>query len=173
MILFMDVKIITLSTDKWEAYKELRLRALKNNPEAFGQPHEKALLRSDDEWKMLLEKSAYGQKRWLLFAKVSGELVGMVSGTSMKSVEGGVKIQEMYVDSKARGEGIATKLMQALSVELLKNTDRRILRLGVFDTQTVAVSLYKSLGFKVIEAKTEHFPGGYSHESLIMEKNLK
>lgn len=167
-----NVKIIKLPLHKWRDYKSLRLKALKENPKAFGQTYEEVLLRTDKQWKMLLKSSLDGRKRWVFFAKFKGELVGMVSGTAMEILPGGVKVQEMFVALEMRNKGVATKLVQSLIDELLKNSDKRTLRLGVFITQVDALKLYKSLGFKILERKTEHFTGGVTHKSLIMEKIL-
>lgn len=167
-----NLRIIKLTFDKWEDYKNLRLKALKENPEAFGQTYKEVLLRTDEQWKTLLKSSLDGRKRWVLFARLNGKLVGMVSGTAMKTISGGVKIQEMFVIPKVRQKGVATMLMQSLIEQLQKNSEKKVLRLGVFASQLKALKLYKGLGFKVLEQKTEHFPGGLTHESLIMEKIL-
>lgn len=168
----MDIEIIKLPPENWEEYRDLRLKALKENPESFGEVYGEVALRPEEEWRSRLELALTGKEKWILFAKLKDELVGMVSGTAMESVEGGVKIREMFVVSKARNKGIATKLMQRLAEELLENSDKRTLRLGVFKIQKEAVNLYKSLGFEVLEEKTEHFSNGISHQSLIMEKKI-
>lgn len=165
------MKIIKLPPDRWKDYKNLRLNAVQENPEAFGQTYDELSLRSDDDWKMQLERSADGLKRWVVFAESNGELVGMVSATAMKTLQEGVKVREMFVVPAVRGKGVATELMKGLEAEL-NNTNKTVLRLGVFNTQTEAVNLYKNLGFEVVEEKTEHFPNGLSHQSLIMEKKL-
>lgn len=166
-----NLEIISLPSDQWQEYKNLRLKALKQNPESFGQTYDKARFRNDEEWKLLLNTSLDGQDRWLFFAKLNGQFVGMISGTAMESVKGGVKVQEMFVSPEARGKGIATKLMQKLTSVLKETTDKKVLRLGVFRPQTEAVKLYQSLGFEIIEEKIEQVPSG-THESLIMEKKL-
>lgn len=167
-----NLEIIKLTPSQWQEYKNLRLRALKDDPDAFGITYEEAVKKSDQEWREPLELAEQGNGKWMFFAKLNGQLVGMISGTAMVKVKDGVKVREMFVVEEARGKGIAKKLLEALINELLENSDKRTLQLGVFTTQEAAINLYKKMGFNVLEQITEHFPSGLSHESLIMEKKL-
>ncbi len=45
-----NIEITTLSSENWEEYKNLRLTALKENPEAFGLLYEEAKEYSKDKW---------------------------------------------------------------------------------------------------------------------------
>lgn len=150
----------------------MRLKALQDTPGAFGITYEEAVKNSDEEWKEPLKLAEQGDGKWIFFAELDGELVGMISGTAMIKVKNGVKVREMFVTKEARGNGIAQKLLQTLIDRLLERTDKRILQLGVFTPQEMAISLYKKMGFKILEKIIEHFPSGLSHESLIMEKQI-
>lgn len=168
----MYVKIIQLTSDQWEGYKNLRLEALRDNPEAFGETYDQVSLRPEDLWRKMFSQSDDGRKRWVFFAQINGNLVGMVSGQEMKASPGRVKVREMFVAKEFRGKGIGKKLIQALTDELLKNSDKKVLRLGVFEAQAEALNFYKNLGFKILEGKTETLPNGKGEVSL-MEKTLK
>ncbi|MBI2011554.1 hypothetical protein HYS91_02180 [Candidatus Daviesbacteria bacterium] len=59
------IEIIKLNPNRWEEYKELRLQALKENPEAFGSTYEEAADKPDKEWKSRLEKVQKLKNYWM------------------------------------------------------------------------------------------------------------
>ena len=72
-----DIQIITrLPVERWRKYRELRLRALKTDPQAFGQSWEEAVKHPEERWRERLIDAAQG-KSWLVFAERDGELIGM------------------------------------------------------------------------------------------------
>ncbi|MBI3486243.1 GNAT family N-acetyltransferase [Candidatus Daviesbacteria bacterium] len=169
------LEIVQLTPSDWQKYKELRLRALKENPEAFGQTLEDALSMSDEKWKQRLAKAAEGINYWIFFAKLDNELVGMVSAreTNPPDLNPTVKIQGVFVASEARNKGIGRKLISHLLTEIRKNPKWQKARLNVFSSQTQALSFYQSLGFEIKEKKLESFSDRKTKEAFVMEKLLK
>lgn len=166
------IEIVKLTPDQWKEYKALRLEALKEDPEAFGSTYEEDADKPDEEWKSRLEKAQKLKNYWMFFAKLNGELVGMVGAreTSPPDTPPIIKIYGVYVSSKVRGKGIGKKLMTYLLEEITKNPKWKKARVKVFPTQKIAINLYKSLGFKIIDKITEDFPGGTKRETYMMEK---
>ncbi|MBI2011555.1 GNAT family N-acetyltransferase [Candidatus Daviesbacteria bacterium] len=109
-----------------------------------------------------------------VFAKLSGELIGLLGTreTNPPDTLPTIKISGVYIASKARGRGIGKKLMLHLLKEVVRNPRWKKVKIKVFPTQEIAINLYKSLGFEVIEKVTEDFPSGIKRETFVMEKSL-
>ena len=103
-----QIEIAELSPEEWRAYKELRLRALKEEHEAFGSSYEEGLQTTDEEWRKKLLESQEGKRMWYLFAKENNHLVGMIGAHTErgKKVEHLANIVGVYVVSESRGKGL-------------------------------------------------------------------
>jgi hypothetical protein len=66
------VEVSLLSKDEWERLKAIRIRALTENSEAFGQTLEEVKALSREDWFKYYEKSDY------LVASIDGADVGML-----------------------------------------------------------------------------------------------
>jgi hypothetical protein len=77
--------IIILSPDAWLSYKQLLLRALKEDPQAFGVNYQTNLAYPDEEWHRRLVSASKGESDWLLFARENSKLVGMISAYLRKN----------------------------------------------------------------------------------------
>lgn len=168
------VEIIHLSPDQWEEYKTIKLESLKKDPEAFGTTYEEDVDKPDEEWKSRLKRVQKLKNYWMFFAKLNGKLIGMVGAreTNPPDTTPTIKIYGVYIASSARGMGIGKKLMIHLLNEIKKNPKWKIVKVKVFPTQEIAINLYKSLGFKIIDKITEDFPSGIIKDTYVMEKTL-
>ncbi|MBT2625719.1 GNAT family N-acetyltransferase [Bacillus sp. ISL-32] len=131
-----------------ESYRDIRLEALQNSPEAFASSYEEEKDQSIDYFrnKFQLEDSI------AIGAFERGELVGIVTllRESLYKLRHRANIVSMYVSSKNRGQGIGTVLM----VEALKKAKEieglEQVYLTVVSTNEHAKKVYSSLGFEVI-----------------------
>lgn len=169
----LNLEIITLPLDQWKEYKEIRLRSLQNNPQAFAQTYAKVLEWPDEKWQERLQRVIDGES-WMLFAKLDGKIVGMVGGywDEEAGEKQRVEVISMYVDPKARGKGIARVLLNKVLEEFRKNGNFSVAGLGVSVNQKAARRLYESLGFKVVGSEQRVLGDGRSWEVLQMERNL-
>jgi ribosomal protein S18 acetylase RimI-like enzyme len=165
-----EIEIITLSHEGWKQYRDLRLRALKEEPQAYSSTYEENVKHPDEFWMERLKDSEDG-KQWLLFAKRGEELVGMAGGIFLDEKDT-VYVIAMYVAKEERGQGISKKLMEGLIEKVKENKLIRKLSLRVSTNQPEAQNLYKSFGFK--EFKQEKIVLGDGEERIIcyMEKIL-
>jgi hypothetical protein len=81
-----DIKIINLPLENWREYKEIRLRALKADPQAFSSNFAKESAYPDEKWQQRLKTANEQDASWLYFAQEKGELVGMIGGIVMKRI---------------------------------------------------------------------------------------
>jgi ribosomal protein S18 acetylase RimI-like enzyme len=165
-----DVQIIQLQPHEWELYKNLRLQALKEEPQAFSSTYEGNLKEPDEMWKGMLELAVEGKVEWLSFAKQNDELVGMVGAYSTDQKF--AKVIAVYVAKDSRGKGVARKLMEDLITNISKNKSIKKLYLEVNADQIPALNLYKNCGFIITEKAEKDLGDGKLHEVYEMEKLL-
>lgn len=148
-----NIEIITLSPDRWIEYKQLRLRAVTEQPHAFGMSLEDEQARPDAYWKELLKQAEQGTDVWMLFAQREGVLVGMVGALREWNDYGNIKhlvtIANVYVVPEARGKKIAQRLMQELLQVLKEDSSVNQALLWVTCEQAEAIKLYERCGFTI------------------------
>jgi ribosomal protein S18 acetylase RimI-like enzyme len=167
-----NVEVVKLNPSDWPVYKELRLRALQEEPQAFGASYAENLSRPDSYWMERLSEVANG-KNWLLFAKEGGNLIGMMGGFRKKEEpEDTVNIIAVYVVGEARGKGVSKKLMQTMLQEFENDPTIGRVKLSVNKDQAAAVGLYESFGFKVTGEENVKMGDGKFHDELNMEKMI-
>ena len=169
-----DVKIETLSFSQWQEYKELRLRALETEPQAFLSSYEEEAAYPDGKWQQRLEQAGKG-KSWIFFARsLNGKLVGMIGGyrddNDLKNHS--AQIWGVYVDRQMRGRGIAKALMARMLEELESDPDVNMAILEVNTDQESAKGLYESFGFQVKTTYSEKLGDGREHQISKLEKSL-
>ncbi|SRR5258706_3395754 len=166
------IEIITLQPNDWLQYKELRLKALKEEPQAFVSTYEENLKHPDEFWQKRLEEALIGQSQCLLFAKVKNNLVGMVGGF-VGDGKDNAEVIAVFVIKEFRGQGISKILMNELIKTMKHNNVIRRLLVGVNPEQAAALNLYISLGFKIIKKEKMILGDGKEHDSYEMEMLLE
>ncbi|MBW0275490.1 hypothetical protein ATM97_11085 [Nocardia sp. MH4] len=96
------VAIRQLEPAEWAVFREVRLRALRDAPTAFGQTIGQALARTPDDWREVLRTRAQ------FVATMSEMTVGTVGVTTDSSA---AHLISMWVAPRARGRGIADQLI--------------------------------------------------------------
>jgi ribosomal protein S18 acetylase RimI-like enzyme len=168
------IEIVELPVSDWKDFKEIRLAALKEEPQAFGSSYARDVAYPDSIWQERLRDSE-SKKSVCLFAKLEGRIVGMVMGgrTDDDKQTHLAHIWGTYVDSKARGKGIGKELMQRVIEELGRDADIKGICVTVNTEQKPAIKLYESLGFKQIKTMRMKMGDGLEHQELEMEKSLR
>src|SRR6476469_9626417 len=107
------VEIRDLTEDDAGIYWELRLRALKEEPDAFGSDYEESRQRSQAEIARRIPKAGDGSDDFLLGAFDGSKLVGTVGLRREEGVKSRHKamLWGMYVAPEARGQGAGRALM--------------------------------------------------------------
>jgi ribosomal protein S18 acetylase RimI-like enzyme len=131
-------------------YWALRLRALREDPAAFGSTYAESKDRPLAAVAARLREMA-GADDCILGAFADGALVGIVacvreSGRKNRHL---AKIFQMYVAAETRGQGVGRALMETVIARSRAREGLEMLTLDVVTTNTVARALYLSLGFTV------------------------
>jgi ribosomal protein S18 acetylase RimI-like enzyme len=167
------IRFITrLPVERWPEYRELRLRALRTDPQAFGQSYAEAVIYPEERWRQRLADAADGES-WLVFAEHEGRLIGMSGAYQWPEDREANRamIIAVFVDPWHRGRRIGERLVQAVLDKLAAaGLDSAIL--AVNPEQTAAVRLYERMGFVATGTEVNMLGHGEEVEEIVMERPL-
>jgi GNAT superfamily N-acetyltransferase len=143
------VSIVRVERSAWERWRELRLRALRDAPDAFGSNLERETEFTESDW---VDRIELGPS-WI--AVLDGEDVGIISGGQHRGSEV-PWVYATWVDPRARGSGVSEELLGAV-VEWARDTGATKLGLDVADRAPRAKRFYERVGF-VTSATTFPMP---------------
>jgi ribosomal protein S18 acetylase RimI-like enzyme len=140
----MQIRILD-KTDA-EIYRELRLKSLKENPEAFLTTYE---IEKDKSIEQLQQNLVPSDNRFTLGAFINGKLIGIVTfvrESNPKVVHKG-NIYAMYVSPDFREKGIGKSLVQELVIKAKQCVGLEQINLTVISNNNAAKRLYEANGF--------------------------
>ena len=165
----MDNIVVKKASQKdWKKYKEIRLDALKKNPESFGASYEDEKDRTENKWKERMRD----KNRMILLVLNDKKVIGI----SVVSFESSAKlihiahVSSVYLKKEYRGKGISTMLMNETIKLIRARKSTKKINLQVTTNQLAAISLYKKVGFKIVgELRQEMRVNGKYYNSYVME----
>lgn len=133
---------------EWRLYRELRLAALEDAPDAFGSTHGEALARPEQAWRARL---ADPQPRWdaPLLAEFEDRPAGLAWATIEPASVELAHLFQMWVAPTCRGHGIGQALVER-AIEWARNQGARRMLLTVACGNDPARRLYQRAGFVAI-----------------------
>ena len=136
-----NFEVLLLSKDEWERLRDIRLRALKENPDAFGADLNELQARTKDGWLKDYNKEDY------LVASINGTDVGMLYIEVLNGDHGATCwIGGCWTDPAYRGKGVMRALFNYIDEHAAaKNWIRQ--GLGVWTDNYSAIKAYEFLGF--------------------------
>lgn len=134
------VDVRRVSPDNWELWRDVRLAALTDAPEAFGEVLADWIDADEAKWRQRMEGLAF-----LAVAFVDDAPVGKVAAYAPDDL-GLAKLIALWVAPSARGRDVGAPLMHAVS-EWARTSDAAAVVLSVWDTNDAAIRLYERLGF--------------------------
>ena len=153
-----------------DAYRRVRLDALRLHPDAFGSAYEdEAVL---DRAQFAERLAAPGFTRFGGFA--GGDLVGL-AGLQMRTgtkERHKARLFSMYVDAAHRGSGLARQLIEAV-IAGARKAEALVLQLSVSAGNAPAQRLYRRVGFTVYGVERRSLKvGGHFHDEELMALDL-
>jgi len=148
----MDVRRI--ATDEWELLRDMRLRALRDAPEAFGQTYENAAAEPELEWRSAARAASAGDRRVWFIARADAGLarrepaeVGMVQARRRPPDD--CLVFSMWVSPEARRAGVGRALIEA-AAEWARSWGGRRIVLWVTAANAGATRFYERIGFRLL-----------------------
>jgi GNAT superfamily N-acetyltransferase len=135
-----------LNGDDAAAYRAVRLRALREHPEAFGATPEQFEQRTLEQIAASLVPSPLG---FALGGFLDGTLVGLagLGRAEAEKLRHRAGVYQMYVAPEARGLGLGRLLLDAVIAEAHQLEGLEELTLAVTVGNTAAETLYRTAGF--------------------------
>ncbi len=137
-----------LGGQEWRAYRDLRLRALADSPDAFGSTLERRD-RPDAEWAVRVSSGASSELDLPLVVEEGAQLVGLAWGKIIASASDTAHVFQMWVAPECRGQGHGAELLATIIGWAREANAARVV-LGVTCGDTPAQRLYARAGFKAL-----------------------
>ena len=133
-------------TNEWQTYRELRLRALADSPEAFGSTLAGEQVYPESWWVDRLSAGVASVTDLPLVAEVDGEPAGLSWGRIEPEQPDTAHVYQVWVAPEARGRGAGRMLLESV---LAWARGQRVgaVELSVTCGDTPARRLYERAGF--------------------------
>jgi ribosomal protein S18 acetylase RimI-like enzyme len=158
------IELRVLTSDDWAMWRELRIAALGEAPNAFNTRLADVQGDRDREkrWRARLELSGSHN----LIAMLDGRPAGMASG--VPTAEDGVaELISMWVSPAARGHGVGDELIAGVE-RWARRSRAQVLRLCVMRENERAIALYRRNGFADTDEQGDH--DGASRQLALVKK---
>lgn len=149
----------------WEFFRDLRLQALTESPEAFSSTFERENSFTKDEW---ISRMTNGSSFIATEEGVGVGIVGVMQFEETKSQE--YKIVSMWVSPDFRGTDLASALVSDAKKWAIRNGGSSIY-LHVESNNLAAINFYKKVGFEQIP-NTRFNPENSEHQYIEMTCEL-
>nr|RNJ70177.1 MAG: GNAT family N-acetyltransferase [Leptolyngbya sp. IPPAS B-1204] len=151
-------------------HREIRLRALQDSPESFGETLAEAEAKPIAYWEALTESVTNGPHVMFL-AYDSDAIQGCVYGLLDRECEQAGRIGGMWVAPAYRQQGIGQALLQAV---LVWAAERRLTHLGLWApvANPAAIRLYQNAGFRQTERQKVLSAANAPLQIVEMELNI-
>jgi len=134
------VELRRIRAGEWRGFKTLRLAALEQDGEQFGQSYAEVSLLSDEKWQEDAAKAAESDEFYVILAFDQARPVGMCGCVRREDFG---KIIMVWVDPQYRGSGIGRLLVDKIMTE----AGAPSYKLTVVEGNTPAIRTYERLGF--------------------------
>ena len=132
--------------DEWRTYRELRLRALQDTPDAFGSTYEREAVLADDDWRDRLASGASSPNQLPLLALADDVPAGITWGRIADEEPDAAHIYSVWIAPEHRDRGLGRVLIQAV-IDWARTREVRVVRLDVTVGNDAAVRFYRRFGF--------------------------
>lgn len=140
----VGVNVRQLKTTEWSLWRDLRLRAVRDSPDAFRATLDEELARQNSDWADIIRATVEHPRGTLLVAEVQNEPIGMIFGR-IDAMETCAEVGAMWVNPTARGAGAGGALLDA-AISWAADYGVSRLELWVTDGNAAAGALYSSRG---------------------------
>ena len=158
------ISVKKLPASRWKECRDLRLEALKEEPQAFGSLFEDEKCLTEPIW-----KDRIGNALFALDGDRPIGMVVMIAGKTVKTSHIG-NLYGLYVKTAYRKRAIGHLLVSEV-IKAYQGMERiRKIKLAVNGEQTAAINLYERLGFSIAgRLKEEIFYDDKFYDEYIME----
>jgi len=135
-----------LRSDEAKLFKDLRLRALADAPDAFAHTHAEIAAKPEAYWDEMTRSVTEPGRHVMFVAEDAAAPVGLVFGLVDREHADAAHLGGMWLDPSARSHGVGRALGDAVLAWARERRFRRIV-LWVTEGNAPAIALYEGLGF--------------------------
>jgi len=135
------VVVVRATAQEWRTVREVRLRALSTNPDAFGSTLAREQVLDDEFWR---DRAAAGRT---FLARAGGSVVGIASYYAEQGRDHERQLVSMWVTPQGRRAGVGAMLVDAVQNAAL-DEGATALTLFLAQGNEGARRFYESLGFR-------------------------
>ena len=140
-----NFNIKPMSASDWSRYRDVRLRALHDSPDAFGSTYERSSRLTDADWIARLQ-AAQSDQTLPMAAIKDGEFMGLAWVIIEPPDKTVAHLYQMWVDPQCRGCGIGRALIET-AIEWAQAIGSLSMQLEVTCGDRPARRLYDAMGF--------------------------
>ena len=126
-------------------YRDIRLSALKESPDAFTTTYDSAAKRSPESWQAQADGTATGTDRATFLAFADGAPIGIAALHRDDESEEG-EILQVWISPELRGTGAAAELVEAV-IDWGRSQRITRVRAGITEGNMRALRFYSKMGF--------------------------
>lgn len=145
------ITIRAIDPSEWALYRDIRLQALQDAPDAFGSTWKAEAARADENWSARIAAATISGQDRALLAWDGDKACGLVWCKLSATDPGVADLFQMWVAPAARGRGAGHALLAEAIAWARRMGVSRVL-LGVTDADSPAMRLYKAHGFQAVGA---------------------
>ncbi|HEY9629515.1 MAG TPA: GNAT family N-acetyltransferase [Coleofasciculaceae cyanobacterium] len=138
--------IRTLQPHEASLFREVRLRALADSPNAFAETLQQAQTQPQTYWEMLTHSLSQPNSHVMFLAEQAGLVVGFTFGLVDRQDSKTGHLGGMWVDPTCRAQGIGSALIAEVLTWAQQRSQTK-LELWVTEGNVKAMGLYKKVGF--------------------------
>lgn len=154
------VTVRVFDASEWPLYKQLRLSALADAPQAFGSTLAAEALRTDEQWSSRLASAVGAQQHLPLLAEVDGQPAGLAWGRQRCTDPAVAHLHQVWVAPRPPWAGGGPNRPSEAAIAWHLRVCRWIILTGVTCGDTPATRLYTRAGFVLHGAPEPLRPGG-------------
>jgi len=165
------VHVRALGPDEWEAFRDMRLFALRTEPGVFLSPYEKEAAQTPDEWRARLSRDA-GQA----FGLFDGaKLIGITGvDTWRHDPTGRTAVFFMsFIVPEYRRRGFSRLLYEARLAWVAEQPHFEKIVVSHRVGNEISAKANRPFGFAFVRTETKSWPDGTTGDELVYEKRLR
>lgn len=141
-----EISVRLLDEENWSTYRDVRLRALRESPEAFVASAEEEDDYPEERWRDRMRRSRR------LLAEDAGSARGVASLGNYAADPAMGELFGLWVEPASRGAGVARKLLEAAAAQA-RADERKHLVYWVGTDNGRAVAFASSFGFRPTDSR--------------------
>ena len=115
-----EISVRVLGEDDWDAYRQVRLAALQESPQAFVATYAEQAARPEQYWRDCMVRARR------LLAERDGAPVGVASVEMIDGEPQAADFRDLWVTPEARNTGVASRLVQTAADQAIQDGCTRL-----------------------------------------------